>query len=69
MRRKDKKCRKHNTENKAKAFNSFTPRHRHAFPRVLGPRLLSLYLLSLNVSVNVIFIVLNVRLKKKGVLE
>ena len=61
---KNKKGSKHNSQGREQRL--VTPRHSRAFPRVLGPHFLSLNLFSLDVSVHVIFIILNVGLKKKA---
>lgn len=49
--------------------NGITSRHNSALSWMLGPYILGLYFFSLNISVNIIFIILNIRLKNKGIQE
>lgn len=49
--------------------NGITSRHNSALSWMLGPYILGLYFFSLNISVNIIFIILNIRLKNKGMQE
>lgn len=46
-----------------------TSRYNRAFSWVLGPHFPGFYIFSLDVSLNIIFIVLNIRLKEKRGLE